>query len=177
MGQELWRGTRARQSSAGESAPAALAGVVRRNRRRYGGYVVHAGFAVLLLRVAISSSFEHAKDVTLRPGQSALDRRIRRALRARDVETGVGEDLARGGAGGDEGRAARWRRCARRAASTRRRTSRWAYSVGRFFGGEAESEVGLRAGFGRDIWVVIAPDLRPLAPIIDRGQQRPSAAR
>jgi len=41
--------------------------------------------------------------------------------------------------------------------------------VGRFFGGEPESEVGLRAGLGRDIWTVIAPDLAPLRPIIEEG--------
>ncbi|HEY8865374.1 MAG TPA: cytochrome c biogenesis protein CcsA, partial [Solirubrobacteraceae bacterium] len=47
VGQEFWRGTRARRAMTGESPPAALAALVRRNRRRYGGYVVHAGMAVL----------------------------------------------------------------------------------------------------------------------------------
>ncbi len=43
--------------------------------------------------------------------------------------------------------------------------------LGRFFQGEAESEVGLRAGFGRDIWTVINPDLLPLNRIIDEGNR------
>jgi cytochrome c-type biogenesis protein CcmF len=43
--------------------------------------------------------------------------------------------------------------------------------VGRFFGGESESEVGLRAGFGRDIWTVVNPDLAPLTPIIEEGNR------
>ena len=42
-----------------------------RNRRRYGGYVVHAGLAVLLIAVAASSSFQTSRDLRLRPGQSA----------------------------------------------------------------------------------------------------------
>jgi cytochrome c-type biogenesis protein CcmF len=167
VGQELWRGMRARQAAAQEPAPVALAGVVRRNRRRYGGYIVHAGFAVLLLGVAISSSFEHAKDVTLRPGQSTqIDGFDVRYVRATSrpapekISLGAVVQVSKDG---------------REVATLR--TTRGFYPsqdaslgiVGRFFGGEAESEVGLRAGFGRDIWIVIAPDLAPLAPIIEEG--------
>src|SRR6476659_2531980 len=47
LAQEFWRGAAARRTLAGGSMPAALAGMVSRNRRRYGGYVVHAGVAVL----------------------------------------------------------------------------------------------------------------------------------
>src|SRR5688500_2100944 len=41
--QEFWRGVRARRRMHGESLPAALAHLVARNRRRYGGYVVPVG--------------------------------------------------------------------------------------------------------------------------------------
>ena len=51
-------------------APVALLALVRRNRRRYGGYVVHIGMAVLFIGVAASSSFQHASELQLRPGQS-----------------------------------------------------------------------------------------------------------
>src|SRR5205085_2217224 len=57
VGQEFFRGTRARRAMAGEPAPVALLALVRRNRRRYGGYVVHVGMAVLFIGVAASSSF------------------------------------------------------------------------------------------------------------------------
>src|SRR5918992_5137432 len=40
VGQELWRGVRARRAMADESVPRALVSLVRRNRRRYGGYLV-----------------------------------------------------------------------------------------------------------------------------------------
>jgi cytochrome c-type biogenesis protein CcmF len=170
LGQEAWRGTRARRAVAREPVPLAFVSLVRRNRRRYGGYIVHAGFATLLLGVAISSSFEHAKDVTLRPGQTAridgFDIRYARATakpEAEKISLGAVLDVSKDG---------------RHVATLR--TTRGFYPsqdvslgiVGRFFGGEAESEVGLRAGLGRDIWTVINPDLEPLAPIIDEGNRR-----
>ena len=49
VGQEFWRGTMARRTMSGESWPRALARLTGRNRRRYGGYMVHAGIAVLFL--------------------------------------------------------------------------------------------------------------------------------
>src|SRR5271154_1259927 len=70
IGQEFFRGARARRAMAGESAPLALMALVRRNRRRYGGYIVHLGIAVLFVGVAASSSFQHASELGLSPGQS-----------------------------------------------------------------------------------------------------------
>ena len=69
--QEFVRGTRVRRAIAGEPAPRALLALVRRNRRRYGGYIVHLGMAVLFVGVAASSSFQHAVERGLSPGQSA----------------------------------------------------------------------------------------------------------
>src|SRR5713101_7459176 len=43
VGQEFWRGVRARQAMLHESAPRALSRLVGKNRRRYGGYVIHVG--------------------------------------------------------------------------------------------------------------------------------------
>jgi cytochrome c-type biogenesis protein CcmF len=70
IAQEFVRGTRARRAMAGEAPPVALLGLVRRNRRRYGGYIVHIGIAVLFIGVAASSSFQHASQLGLSPGQS-----------------------------------------------------------------------------------------------------------
>ena len=44
--QEFHRGVRARRRMHGESAPLALARLVGRNRRRYGGYLVHVGMLI-----------------------------------------------------------------------------------------------------------------------------------
>src|ERR687893_389230 len=68
--QEFWRGTGARRAMSGEPAPLALVSLVRRNRRRYGGYLVHLGIAVLFVGVAASSSFADERDVRLSPGDS-----------------------------------------------------------------------------------------------------------
>src|SRR3954470_3591356 len=43
VGQELWRGVRARRAMSDDSVPRAVVQLVRRNRRRYGGYIVHLG--------------------------------------------------------------------------------------------------------------------------------------
>ena len=69
--QEFLRGARARQAVAGGSFIVATGALVRRNRRRYGGYLVHVGVAVLLTGVAASSAFQHVRDVRLSPGQAA----------------------------------------------------------------------------------------------------------
>ncbi|TML95188.1 MAG: heme lyase CcmF/NrfE family subunit, partial [Actinobacteria bacterium] len=66
--QEIVRGAGARRAMTRESPPLALVQLIRRNRRRYGGYIVHAGLAVLLIGVAASSSFQHSRDVVLKPG-------------------------------------------------------------------------------------------------------------
>src|SRR3954467_2666098 len=71
VAQELWRGMRARRAVSGESVPLALVSLVKRNRRRYGGYFVHVGIVVLFVGVAASSSFKAVRDVSLQPGQSA----------------------------------------------------------------------------------------------------------
>ena len=67
--QEFYRGMRARRRMHGESAAVALARLVARNRRRYGGYLVHAG--VLIYFVAFSGmAFRREMEATLKPGES-----------------------------------------------------------------------------------------------------------
>ncbi len=68
---EFASGVRARLRRSEESIPAALARLVRRNNRRYGGYVVH--LAIILIGVGIiGSSFYKTEDmVVLQPGQTA----------------------------------------------------------------------------------------------------------
>ena len=95
--QELWRGTQARRAMSGEAAPRAVVSLVRRNRRRYGGYLVHVGMAVLFVGVAASSAFQHAHDSRLRVGQSTRvgDYTVRyvRATSGIDVRAGDVERL------------------------------------------------------------------------------------
>jgi cytochrome c-type biogenesis protein CcmF len=69
VAQEYGRGTRARMRMYGEAAPLALVRLVGRNRRRYGGYLVHVGILVYFVAFA-GSAFKVTREVTLSPGES-----------------------------------------------------------------------------------------------------------
>jgi cytochrome c-type biogenesis protein CcmF len=172
--QEFWRGVGARRAMTRDAPPVALAQLVRRNRRRYGGYLVHLGLAVLLVGVAASSSFQHSHDVILAPGQhTTVDGyqltyvRPTASATAQKLSFGAVLDVTKGGHH-----------------VTTLHTSRGFYpsqdptlgQLGRFFNGQSDSDVGLRAGLTRDIWTVINPDLSPLQPLITRGDRIFSAA-
>jgi cytochrome c-type biogenesis protein CcmF len=170
MGQELWRGTRARRITSREPWPLALVSLVRRNRRRYGGYTVHAGFAVLMIGVAASSAFQKVSDVTLKPGQSAtVDGYAIRYVRPtadvkrEKVTLGAILDVSKGG----------------KHVATLRTTKGFYPSgnpsdgvLGNVFGGEATSEVGMNSNLRRDIWTVTDPNLTPLQPLIAEGNRK-----
>ncbi len=68
--QEFTRGTRARRSMYGERLPAALVRLVARNRRRYGGYIVHAGIAMIFAAFAGMAFRGVHGDVRLGPGEA-----------------------------------------------------------------------------------------------------------
>ena len=69
---EYYRGVRARQAASGEAVPAALTSMVTRNRRRYGGYIVHAGILLVALGVIGVELHQQDLDVTLRTGEVAV---------------------------------------------------------------------------------------------------------
>src|SRR5262249_8708997 len=50
--QEFWRGARVRQQATGTDVLTALVGLVGRNKRRYGGYIVHVGIVLMFLGFA-----------------------------------------------------------------------------------------------------------------------------
>jgi cytochrome c-type biogenesis protein CcmF len=67
--QEFSKGIGARRSIHGESWPVALFRLVARNRRRYGGYIVHAG-VVMLFAAFAGMAFKRDYDVSLGTGQA-----------------------------------------------------------------------------------------------------------
>jgi len=67
---EFVRGTRARRALSRESWLVAFASLVGRNRRRYGGYVVHAAVVLLAVGIAGSSAYDSVTEGKLSPGQS-----------------------------------------------------------------------------------------------------------
>ncbi len=68
--QEFWRGAGARHRLHGENYVVALARLIGRNRRRYGGYVVHLGIVAFFVGFS-GMAFRTETEATLRPGQSA----------------------------------------------------------------------------------------------------------
>jgi cytochrome c-type biogenesis protein CcmF len=174
VGQEFWRGARARRAMSGEPLPVALVSMVRRNRRRYGGYLVHAGVALLFAGIAASSAFQHVTTPTLQVGQTAnvggyaihYDRATANITtsdgRLEKINFGAQLTVRKGGR-----------------LVTRLHTERGYYPtddgslgiISRYFEGEQTSEVGLKAGARRDIWTVITPDTDPLKSVITEGDK------
>jgi cytochrome c-type biogenesis protein CcmF len=70
IGYEFVRGTRARRALTGGSWVAAFVELVGRNRRRYGGYIVHAAIVLLAIGIIGSSAYDTVRERTLAPGQS-----------------------------------------------------------------------------------------------------------
>src|SRR5205807_9339648 len=67
---EFTRGTRARKALGTETWPGAFASLTARNRRRYGGYVVHAAVVFLAIGVAGSSAYQTVREQKLHPGET-----------------------------------------------------------------------------------------------------------
>jgi cytochrome c-type biogenesis protein CcmF len=68
VAQEFWRGAKVRQSSTGTDLFTALIGLVGRNKRRYGGYIVHVGIVLIFLGFA-GNGMKQEEKVNLKPGQ------------------------------------------------------------------------------------------------------------
>jgi cytochrome c-type biogenesis protein CcmF len=165
VSQELWRGTRARRTMTGESWPRALRRLTGRNRRRYGGYLVHAGIAVLFLGVAASSAFLDQRDVRISPGESFEVNGYE--VTYREATAKLGGDESGTGAPISFGAVLDVRKDGEHFVM---RPLRNYYASGdpslgtisRFFEGEATSEVDVRWGLTRDFWMAVRPDIGSL---------------
>ena len=167
--QELARGAKARRTITGDPWLRALGQLVARNRRRYGGYLVHAGIAVLFLGVAASSAFDHQTDVRLSPGESfkagGYDiTYVRPTAEVGRDSSGTGAPIVFGAVlraqRGDEVQMLHPSR------NFYPSQNADAGPIGRFFEGEATSEVDVRWGLRRDLWTAVRPDVAELEPAI-----------
>ncbi len=71
IGLEFARGTSARRAIAGGSWPRALVDLIGRNRRRYGGYIVHLAIVLLVVGIdRVRRLLDQLSQATLAPGQS-----------------------------------------------------------------------------------------------------------
>lgn len=165
IGQEFFRGVRARRAMGGEAVPVALFSLVRRNRRRYGGYIVHLGIVVLFVGVAASSSFQHASQLGLSPGQStrvgaykiryvkptaSITPKYDRAHTGSTLSLGAVLDVTKNG-----------RHVATLTPSEGFYASQEASqgTVGSLIGGQPVSHVSMDASVTRNIWTAVEPDI------------------
>ncbi|MGH2956579.1 MAG: heme lyase CcmF/NrfE family subunit [Solirubrobacterales bacterium] len=169
LGQELWRAGAARRVLTGESLARALPNALARNRRRYGGYVVHTGIAIVLIGIAASSSFQTNRDLTLGVGESArvgdytvTYERVTSDPRSERIAFGARLDVDR------DGRDFASLAPARNYYPTQDPS---AGAIGRYFMGESTSEIGLKVGAQEDLWAAFQPDLSTLNPDIVRGNR------
>ncbi|HLM84639.1 MAG TPA: cytochrome c-type biogenesis CcmF C-terminal domain-containing protein [Solirubrobacteraceae bacterium] len=172
VGQEFYRGARARRAMAGEPLALAVLALVRRNRRRYGGYIVHVGIAVLFVGVAASSSFQHASELALSPGQSTRVGAYQiRYVRSTATITPK-YDEAHTGSTLSLGALLDVTKNGRHVATLDPSEGFYASgeasqgSVGSLIGGQPVSHVAMDAGFTRDVWTAIQPDIE--APALQR---------
>ena len=146
-----------------ESRPRAILSAVLANRRRYGGYFVHAGFATLLIAVAASTAFDHTHQLTVAEGGSFNLRGAKltylkptskivltKAGAIESINIGALVRVERGG------------KVTHVLQPTHDFYPSIAYvkygEVGRYFNGEESSEISLKTGPGRDLWLAMTPD-------------------
>jgi cytochrome c-type biogenesis protein CcmF len=172
IAQEFSRGVRARRAMAGGRAPVALLALVRRNRRRYGGYIVHLGIAAMFIGVAASSSFQHASELGLSPGQSThVGAYTVRYVRPTATIT-PRYDAAHTGSTLSLGAVVDVSKHGRHVATLNPSEGYYASqeasqgSVGSLIGGQPVSHVSMDAGVTRDVWSAIQPDIE--APALQR---------
>jgi cytochrome c-type biogenesis protein CcmF len=67
---ELYRGTRSRSKREGANLFHAFCGLVWRNKRRYGGYVVHIGIVLVFIGIMGSTGFRTKSEQSLAQGES-----------------------------------------------------------------------------------------------------------
>jgi cytochrome c-type biogenesis protein CcmF len=173
--QELWRGVRARRATSREPIPLAFFSLIRRNRRRYGGYCVHFGVITLFVGVAASSSFKNVQDVALTPGQSKQmgDYKISYEKPIAELHAASNGRLERISFGAQlsvskNGGPAKPLRTSKDYFPSQDSTLG---PVSRFFDGETTTEVGLDASLHNDIWAAVAPDIAKLRPRITEGDK------
>jgi cytochrome c-type biogenesis protein CcmF len=68
---EFWRGVRVRREMMGEAPWTALSRLIGKNRRRYGGYIVHVGTAMVFIGIVASSAFKLELQKSLAVGETA----------------------------------------------------------------------------------------------------------
>jgi cytochrome c-type biogenesis protein CcmF len=171
MVREFYSGARARQAIEGGGFFPALGRLVSRNRRRYGGYIVHIGILTLFVGIAASSAFSASSERNVRVGETFrvgdYDVKYVKATSSvfnEKLTFGVVLDVSKDGK-----------------YVTTMRPSRNNYPVNssapgpvaRYFEGEVTSEVALKAGTFRDLWASVSPNTDGLKRAVEAAGKLP----
>ena len=68
--EEFYRGIRARRNKHGENVVQAMGGLILKNPRRYGGYLVHIGVLLFFVGIAASSAYQLEREGLLVKGET-----------------------------------------------------------------------------------------------------------
>jgi cytochrome c-type biogenesis protein CcmF len=66
---EFWKGIQARHATRGENPVTALVNLIRRNHRRYGGYIIHIGVVLIAMGVIGDAYFKQETQGTISQGE------------------------------------------------------------------------------------------------------------
>ncbi len=178
IAQETYRGVRVRRAMSHEAVPVALVSLVRRNRRRYGGYIVHLGIVILFVGVAASSAFQVAHDERMQVGETVrVDGYDVKYVRA-TAEVPPPDQLDRStGAILTLGAVLDVSKDGKHVATLYPGRGYYpsndvsAGGLERLINGEPTSEVTVKSGPLWDFWTAVAPDFAKLQPLIDQGDK------
>jgi cytochrome c-type biogenesis protein CcmF len=140
--QEFVRGASVRQRATGTDAFTALVGLFARSRRRYGGYIVHAGIVLVFFGFA-GGAYERSLSTSLQPGETAE----LAPYSVRYIALTITEDSQK------QMVTAELEVLRDGEPLSRMYPARW-YFAGRE--GEPTTEVALRRGLGEDLYLVLA---------------------
>jgi cytochrome c-type biogenesis protein CcmF len=140
--QEFWRGARGRAASSGESFGLALVNLTRRNKRRYGGYVIHVGIVFMAIGITGSGVFQHDAEATLRPGETVDIGGYRMQFEGLDIFATRGVDVVSASLVAFDGGRARFRMVPQRHFHPRQ--------------DNPTTEVAIWSGLRHDLYVVLA---------------------
>ncbi|MBJ7355595.1 MAG: cytochrome c biogenesis protein CcsA, partial [Thermoleophilaceae bacterium] len=171
MIREFYSGARARQSLEGGSFFTALGRLVSRNRRRYGGYIVHIGILTLFVGVAASAAFSSSTERNVKVGETfrtaGYDVKYVKATSSASNENlsfGAVLEVSKDG---------KYVTTLRPARNNYPLNSAAPGPIARYFEGESTSEVALKAGPWRDLWTSVSPNTDGLERAIDAAAKLP----
>ena len=142
IGQEFIRGAEVRRATTGSDRFTAIVGLVARSKRRYGGYIVHVGIAVMFLGFA-GEGFKQEGEALLRPAEELTVGRFTIRHDALRVTSDPQKQMITGQVSVfEEGTLV-----------GTLRPAKWFFARREQ---EPTTEVGIRRGFAEDVYIVLA---------------------